>query len=285
MNCLPQNVKYVTVNSQSEGEAKVTLRYTYTARTKKVCLSVSLSVCHIKQTRTERSNTAAIWWLIMAHSYCTGPGLRQNWETMGFYITLCPVQTTHGQGQETLLPPAKEVWGKVIFLHLFVILFTEGRAWLPGGVHGCRGVCVVGGCAWLLGGMHGCWGVCGCQGVCMVGGVHGWGGTCVVGGGHAWLPGGMHGCRGACVVARGGHVWLWGACMVVGGHAWLPGGHAWLLGGMCRIRRDTVNERVVHILLECILVFYNKIIIVPVAVPVSVPVPFSVPVPCNVYEP
>ena len=33
------------------------------------------------------------------------------------------------------------------------------------------------------------------------------------------------------------------------------------------------------------IVFYNKIIIIPVPVPVSVPVPFSVPVPCNVYEP
>ena len=39
--------------------------------------------------------------------------------------------------------------------------------------------------------------------------------------------GGMHGCRGACVVAG---------------------------EGMCRTRRDTVNEWVVHILLECILV-------------------------------
>ena len=37
------------------------------------------------------------------------------------------------------------------------------------------------------------------------------------------------------------------ACMVVGGHAWLQ-------GGVHRIRPDTVNERAVHILLECILV-------------------------------
>ena len=26
------------------------------------------------------------------------------------------------------LPPANEVWGKVLFLHLFAILFTGGRA-------------------------------------------------------------------------------------------------------------------------------------------------------------
>ena len=33
----------------------------------------------------------------------------------------------------TLLPPANEVWGKVIFLHLFVILFTGGG--VPDQVH------------------------------------------------------------------------------------------------------------------------------------------------------
>ena len=48
-----------------------------------------------------------------------------------------------------------------------------------------------------------------------------------------------------------------GACMVAGG-AWLPEGHAWLWGGVHRIRRDTVNERAVRILLECILVFQES---------------------------
>ena len=118
---------------------------------------------------------------------------------------------------------------------------------------GCRGH------AWLLGGgMHGYQGACVvARGVCMVvGGVHGCGQ-----GGHVWLPGGMHGCWGACMVARG-HVWLlggmhscWGACVVaagVGMHGW--GGMCGCQGGMCRIRRDTVNERAVRILLECILV-------------------------------
>ena len=51
--------------------------------------------------------------------------------------------------------------------------------------------------------------------------------------------GGMHG-SGACVA--GGHAW-WGGCMAGGG-----GGRAW------QILRDTVNERTVRILLECILV-------------------------------
>ena len=111
-------------------------------------------------------------------------------------------------------------WGKVIFLHLFVILFTGGHAWLllggcvvaPGG-----GVVAPGGGVWLL-----------------LGGRT-WllGGACVV------APGGMHGCLGGawllqvvCVVAPGG------------------GGHAW---NMTRYG-DTVNEWAVRILLECILV-------------------------------
>ena len=51
-------------------------------------------------------------------------------------------------------------------------------------------------------------------------------------GGHAWLLlGGMRGCS-------------WGACMVA------PGGHVW---DMTRYG-DTINERTVRILLECILV-------------------------------
>ena len=54
--------------------------------------------------------------------------------------------------------------------------------------------------------------------------------ACVAGGG--WL-----------CMAGGGHAW-WGACMAGG----CTGGHAW------QILRDTVNERAVHILLECFLV-------------------------------
>ena len=66
------------------------------------------------------------------------------------------------------------------------------------------------------------------------------GGACVVArGGHAWLLGGV------CVVARGG------MCGCSGGHAWfLRGGHAWDTTRYA----DTVNERAVRILLECILV-------------------------------
>ena len=102
-----------------------------------------------------------------------------------------------------LLPPANEVWGKVIFLHQFVILFTGG-------------VCMVspGGDAWLLWGGH-AWllrrgGMCDCsRGPCLV--LFG-GGACVVlfGGVCVVLFGGV--CvvlfRGACVVLFGG------ACVV-----------------------------------------------------------------------
>ena len=88
----------------------------------------------------------------------------------------------------------------------------------PGGVHGCS-----------RGGIHGCWGeVCDCSR------------------GHAWLLRGAWLLGGACMVALGG---LCGCSQ--GGHVWLLlGGHAW---DMTRYR-DMVNERVVCILLECVLV-------------------------------
>ena len=40
---------------------------------------------------------------------------------------------------EASLPPANEVWGKVIFLHLFVILFTGGQPGPRAGVPGAGG--------------------------------------------------------------------------------------------------------------------------------------------------
>ena len=94
----------------------------------------------------------------------------------------------------------------------------------------------LGGHVWLLGGacMVDLGGVCGCSGACMV------------------APGGMRGCSGGCMVAPGG-VWLFpGVCVVAPGgmHGCSRGEHAW------DITRygDTVNERAVRILLECILV-------------------------------
>ena len=109
---------------------------------------------------------------------------------------------------------------------------------LTGGVRGCSRE---GGRAWLLPGGH-AWLLP--RGACMVaqGGVHG----CL--GGHAWLlvaPGGMRGCSqgGVHGCSQGGmRGCSRGACVV------------FTRGGVHRIRRDTVNERAVHILLECILV-------------------------------
>ena len=164
-----------------------------------------------------------------------------------------------------------------------------GHVWQRG-MHG-RGACMAGVCAWQGGmhgrGVHGRGGMCG-RGACMAGGhawlgcVHGRG-ACMAGvymaGGHAWL-GCVHG-RGACMagVYMAGGMCGWGVCMAGGGHAsqggvcgwgacmaeglaFMAGGHAWQGGmhgggGACvpqQILRDTVNERAVRILLECILI-------------------------------
>ena len=71
-------------------------------------------------------------------------------------------------------------------------------------------------------------------------------GACVV------AQGGMRGCTGGwgCVwFYLGGHVWFY----LGGMHGFIQGGHAWIFQ-FFRIQWDTVNERAVCILLECILV-------------------------------
>ena len=104
-----------------------------------------------------------------------------------------------------LLPPANEVWGKVIFSEACVKNSVHSGACMAG----C--VCVAGG------GMHGR-GACMVEGLVWQRGMHGRG--------HAWQEG-MHG---------GGCVW-WGAMYGRGGvHG---GGHAWwgvcMAGGMCGV--------------------------------------------------
>ena len=65
----------------------------------------------------------------------------------------------------------------------------------------------------------------------------------------------MHGSRGRHTLQPGGRYDSQGHVWWQGGHAWQPGGMRGSWGGDVRaIRRDTVNERVVRILLECILV-------------------------------
>ena len=101
-----------------------------------------------------------------------------------------------------------------------------------------RGMCMAG-VAYVTGG-----GGCG-RGVCMAGGHiggHAWWGVCMAGGMHGRgvrVAGGMHGRR--CV--------------------WWVGMRG---GGVCMADTttygDTVNERAVHILLECILVLHNFIL-------------------------
>ena len=133
-------------------------------------------------------------------------------------------------------------FAKVMFLQVSVCPQLGGVRGCSGGwwdMHGCSGghQWLLGGHAWLL------WGAC----MVALGGMHGFFG------GHAWFfPGGMHGfCLGACMVFSGGC-----ACFFLGGAWFFPGGvHVFFLeGGIHRIRRDTVNERAVRILLECILV-------------------------------
>ena len=63
----------------------------------------------------------------------------------------------------TFLPPANEVWDKIIFSQASVILFTEGHAWhrgtcmTKGDMHGeeghvwQRGECMVKGVVWQRG--------------------------------------------------------------------------------------------------------------------------------------
>ena len=127
------------------------------------------------------------------------------------------------------LPPANVVCEGYVFTPVcdsvnrgMACVVAWGRhAWL------LQGACVValGGHGCSRGGMHGCSG-----GACVV--ALGWGGVC-------GCSGGVHGCS-------GGHAWLlWG-----GMHGCSVGGHAW---DTTRYG-DTVNERAVRILLECILV-------------------------------
>ena len=121
-------------------------------------------------------------------------------------------------GHTIYLPPANEVCEVYVFTPVCQSFCSQGGrgcAWLPGGMHGCQGACmVVGGVCMVLGG-------------CMVagGGMHGCGGVCMVAGVCVVVGGGMCGCEGR--VWLWGHAWLQGVCMVVGGHVWWQDRCAW----------------------------------------------------------
>ena len=125
-------------------------------------------------------------------------------------------------------------------------------------------------------------------GVCMVlfggaGGMHGFirGGAWFYSGWRAWFY------SGGAWFYLGGHAWFYSgghAWFYLGGHAWFYlGGHEWFysggvhgfIRGVCvvlfrgahawffqffRIQSDTVNERAVRILLECILLVLSNLI-------------------------
>ena len=64
----------------------------------------------------------------VSHLWLIHTARDRDWETMGFYITLCTVHTTQGQGLEyvTIVTGRNEVVAKVMFLHVSVILSTGG---------------------------------------------------------------------------------------------------------------------------------------------------------------
>ena len=128
-----------------------------------------------------------------------------------------------------------------------------GHAWqgacVAGDVHGrghaYQGLCMAWGCAW--------WGACMARSKCGRG-VHGGGmcgircawGACMA---HPPTPHQILQVMGVCIAGGmhgRGHVWQ-GVCMACPPH--------------CQILRDTVNEWVVRILLECILVFVLFVIV------------------------
>ena len=170
-----------------------------------------------------------------------------------------------------LLPPANVVCEGYVFTGICHSFCSQG-----GGMRGFiqeRGACVVlfrggvhgfiqGGCAWFYLGGH-AWFHSGGHAWFYLGGMHRfiqggmhrfiWGGACMVLlGVCGFIQGGMHGfIQGVCMVLFGGHTWFY-----LGGHAWFYlGGHAWFFQ-FFRIQWDTVNERAVRILLECILVLW-----------------------------
>ena len=142
------------------------------------------------------------------------------------------------------LPPANEVWGKVIFLHLSVILFTGGSTWAGTAQAGTslRYPPRAGTPPGRYTPQVLPWGLCTCLGGYLPG-------RCTCPGG-VYLPGGYT-CLGG-VPVQGG---TWGGVPAEGG---VPARQVHPLGRyipreQCMLG-DTGNKRAVRIPLECILV-------------------------------
>ena len=267
LNLVPSSVSQSAGFSESSDRRKELILLLKNTDANVQCTNINVFMCH-EQT---------------GKRLCFYRPQRKFAEVMFLQVSVCP----HGGGGRAWL-----LWGEghVWLLQGAYVVAPGGyvHGCSQGGVHGFWGghaVAPGGACVVALGGMHGCsWGgVHGCSGgACVVAP----GGACVVAPG----AGGMHGCSGgACVVAPGG-MHGWGACMVAPGRGMhgcsrgmrgcSQGGHAWLLWeGMCGCSGgvhgcsrgacmvalggcawdttrygDTINERAVRILLECILV-------------------------------
>ena len=161
--------------------------------------------------------------------FCLGVSVWESLSGGSLFSGETPVQWQVGSTHPTRMLSCYRPQTK--FAKVMVLQVSVCPHW--GGMCGfIRGVCVV-----LFGG------------ACMVL----FGGACMVlFGGHAWFY--LGGCAwfylgGMCGFIWGGmHGFIRGACMV------FPGGHVWFFQ-FFRIQWDTVNERAVRILLECILVF------------------------------
>ena len=129
----------------------------------------------------------------------------------------------------TIITGRNEVLAKVIFLQLFVILFTGGGVPGPGGCTWSGGVPGPGGGTWSRGCTWSGGGVPGPGGVYLVpGGVPGPGGYLVPGGVYL-VPGGVPGPGGRYLVP-GGCTWSWGGVPGPGGEG-VPGPGGYLVRG------------------------------------------------------
>ena len=79
-------------------------------------------MCHRLRDITLSSNGLEMFATVHAFPSVRAEKAKCNFHYFG--VLICMEKLSFSQG---FLPPANEVWGKVMFLHLSVILFTGGR--------------------------------------------------------------------------------------------------------------------------------------------------------------